>query len=156
MVFERFHFFHWFTNLVSSGRVLGVILDGFGCPECSLCGFGGSWKQVRILMYFGISPGRPQAEGTLDWKVKGPSWGPRGQTKSKIPVSFGLVFQTVSSRLQAYKQLPGRFNDTRLQLSRLQLKIFLNSQDCNGPPQPDGPWQAGAGGFIYIYIHVYI
>ena len=36
--------------------VLGVIFDGFGCPEGSLCGFGGSWKQVGILMYFGISP----------------------------------------------------------------------------------------------------
>ena len=119
--------------------VLGVIFYGFGCPEGSLCGFGGSWKQVGILMYLGSPPGRPQAEGRLDWKVKDDSVGPRGQTKSKIPVSFGLVFQTASSRLQAYKQLPGRFNDTRLQLSRLQLKIFLNSQDCNGAPQPDGP-----------------
>ena len=61
---------------------------------------------------------------------------PRGQTKSKTPASFGLVFQTASSRLQAYKQLPGKLNDTRLLI-----------QDCHGASQPDGPWQAGAGGF---------
>ena len=22
--------------------------------------------------------------------------------------------------------------------------------------QPDGPWQAGAGGYIYIYIYIYL
>ena len=38
---------------------MGVILDGFGCPEGSLCGVGGSWKLVGILMYFGISPWDP-------------------------------------------------------------------------------------------------
>ena len=122
---------------MSWGRVLGFILDGFECPEGSLGGFGGSWKQVGILMYFGISPWVPRILRIWKWRVKGLSVGPRGQTKSKTPVSFGLVFQTASSRLQAYKQLPGRFDDTRLLM-----------QDCNVAPQPDGPWQAGAGGYI--------
>ena len=108
--------------------VLGVIFDGFGCPEGSLCGFGGSWSPGGFLRYFRTCPWGPRILRTWERVVKGPSAGPRGQTKSKTPASFGLVFQTASSRLQAYKQLPARLNDT-----------ILLIQDCNGAPQPDGP-----------------
>ena len=50
---------------------MGVILDGIGCPEGSLCGLGGSWKQVGFLMYFGISPGRPQGPEDPEGMVRG-------------------------------------------------------------------------------------
>ena len=60
--------------------VIGVIFDGFGCPEGSLYGFGGSWKQVGFWMYLGTFPGRPQAEATQKWRVKVSSMGPTQPT----------------------------------------------------------------------------
>ena len=77
MCFEWFRFFYLFTDLVSWGRDLGIILDGFGCPEDSLCGFEGSWKQVGILMYLGISPWDPRILRRWEWKVKRMIRGPR-------------------------------------------------------------------------------
>ena len=49
--------------------VLGVIFDGFGCPEGSLCGFGGSWSPGGFLMYFGISPWGPRIQSI--WSFEG-------------------------------------------------------------------------------------
>ena len=46
MVLERFHVFHLFTNLVSPGRVLGVILVSFGDLGETFSDFGRSWEQA--------------------------------------------------------------------------------------------------------------
>ena len=63
MVFEGFHFFHWFTDLVSRGMVLGVILVSFGSLVETFNDFWGDWEQALILI-FQEFPGRPQAEST--------------------------------------------------------------------------------------------
>ena len=39
LVLEMFHFFYFFTNLVSRGMVLGVILVSFGDPWGTFPGF---------------------------------------------------------------------------------------------------------------------
>ena len=46
MVLERFHVFHLFTNFVSPGRVLGVILVAFGDLGHTFSDFGGYWEQA--------------------------------------------------------------------------------------------------------------
>ena len=56
--------------------VLGVIFDGFGCPEGSLCGFGGSWSPGGFLSYFRTCPWGPRILGTWMRVVKGLSVGP--------------------------------------------------------------------------------
>ena len=107
---------------------MGVIWDGFGCPEASLCGFGGSWKQVGILMYLGTSPGRPKAEGIQKWVVKNLIPGPRRQTKSRTPASFGLVFRLQAQDCKLTKGFRLQAHDTRLLI-----------QDCIEASQPGGP-----------------
>ena len=92
VVFEWFHLCHWFINFTSGGKVLGVILESGGGLGDTFFDFWGSWKQVGILMYFGIPPGSPKAESTEKWKVKRESWGPGEHTKSKNTVPLLLIW----------------------------------------------------------------
>ena len=64
MVFEGFHFFHWFTDFVSRGVVLGYILRSFGDLGHTFSDFKGYWEQAWILMVFQGFPGGTQAETT--------------------------------------------------------------------------------------------
>ena len=70
----------------------------------------------------------PQGPEHMEVEGKKPIRAAQQPTQSRQTTSFGLVFKTASSRLQPYKQLPARLNDTRLLM-----------QDCNGPSQPGGP-----------------
>ena len=45
-VLEIFHAFHLFTNLVSPGKVLGVILVTFGDLGHTFSDLGGYWEQA--------------------------------------------------------------------------------------------------------------
>ena len=62
MVLEIFHISHLFKNLVSPGRVLGVILVTFGDLGHTFSDIWGYWEQAWNLMVFQGFPGRPQAE----------------------------------------------------------------------------------------------
>ena len=55
-VLEIFHFFHVFTNLVSPGRVLGVIWVTFGDLGRAFSNIWGYWGQARNLIVFQGSP----------------------------------------------------------------------------------------------------
>ena len=46
MVLEVFYVFHLLTNLVSPGRVLGVIFVTFGSLGDTFSDFGGYWEQA--------------------------------------------------------------------------------------------------------------
>ena len=46
MVFEGFHFFHRFTDLVSRGIVLSDIWESFGDLGETFSDFGRSWEQA--------------------------------------------------------------------------------------------------------------
>ena len=69
MVLVIFHSFHLFKNLVSPGRVLGVILVTFGDLGHTFSDIWGYWEQAWILMAFLGIPWR-----TLD-PATPPSWG---------------------------------------------------------------------------------
>ena len=74
LFFLWFHFFHLVTNLMSGGWGLGVILESVGLLGDTFSDFVGSWKQLRIFMYFGIPLGSPKAEGTQKLSQKAWSW----------------------------------------------------------------------------------
>ena len=46
MVLEVFHFFHFFTKLVSRGMVLGDFLVTFGDLGATFSDFSGSWRRA--------------------------------------------------------------------------------------------------------------
>ena len=60
MVLEIFHVFHLFTNLVSPGMVLGVILVTFGDLGHTFSDIWGYWEQAWNLMVFQGFPGGAQ------------------------------------------------------------------------------------------------
>ena len=62
VVFEWFHFFHLFTNLVSWGRDLAHIWVSFGDPGCTFSDFLGSWRQAWNVMIFQGYPGGARAK----------------------------------------------------------------------------------------------
>ena len=62
VVFDWFHFFHWFTDFVSRGVVLGDILESFGDLGETFRDIWGFWEQAWNLMYFQGFPGTPQVE----------------------------------------------------------------------------------------------
>jgi len=63
-VLERFHFFYFFTNLVSRGMVLGAFWVSFGDLGGTFSDFWGSWRQAWNLMIFQGYQGTPQVEST--------------------------------------------------------------------------------------------
>ena len=69
-VLEIFHFFHVFANLVSPGRVLGVILVTFGDLGDTFSDIWRCWEQAWNLMDFQGFPGGPQIQRTLQVKLK--------------------------------------------------------------------------------------
>ena len=93
MVIERFHFFYLFTNWVFRGRVLGHILVSYGALGVTFSGFGGSWKQVGIFMYFGIPPWSPKAKETEKVRVKNLIQIPRRHTKSRLPITCADILR---------------------------------------------------------------
>ena len=126
MVFERFHFFHLFTNLMSGGRVLGVVLESVGSLGDTFSDFWGSWKQVGIFMYFGIPPGSPKVESTEN------SWAQENTLNQRIQYHYCWFWDYTST-------------DDLITVQIDLITWYLNT--CNGAPQPGGPRQAGAGGF---------
>ena len=50
MVLEGFHFFLVFTNLVSRGTVLGLILESFGDRGDTFCDFEGIGSRLMIFL----------------------------------------------------------------------------------------------------------
>ena len=62
MVLEIFRVVHLFTNLVSPGRVLGVILVTVGDLGHTFSDMQGYWEQAWNSMVFQGFPGTPQVE----------------------------------------------------------------------------------------------
>ena len=77
MCFEWFHVCDLFSNLVSGGKVLDVILESVGSLGDIFSHLLGSWRKVWNLMIFQSPPGRPKAKDTRKVRVKSPSWGPK-------------------------------------------------------------------------------
>ena len=118
--------------------------------------FRGSWGCIEISMDFRISPGAPQAEAPH-------------LLEGKMIVRGALYHQSQIANPQ-----PAIGQDTRLATAdwitgtrRYQDCITVTDGLISYPSQPDGPWQAGAGGLLdssllqvlgsmYLYIYIYI
>ena len=100
MVLEIFHVFHLFTNLVSPGRVLGVILVTFGDLGHTFSDIWGYWEQAWNLIDFKGFPGGPQILRPTKWVVIPPVQGGRTPTQSRLQIIW-----TVKYKLESYNIL---------------------------------------------------
>ena len=138
MVFIKFQIFIFFNNLMVSGTSWDLILEVW---EVLRVHFHDSWRYLRLLeisMNFIVFPETPQAEAIQS-----------GGGKSLV------------SRAHYYRQLGGY----SIQNTTHSMKhCHTGSEDVNVrckckckwcmkqyAPQPGGPWQAGAGGYVYMY-----
>ena len=104
------HFLELFVMVVGALRAVCVVLEGPGNRLEFRCILGPPLGDPRLREY------------GIGWKE---SRSVRPSNHLNQDYQYHLDWY---SRLQAYKQLPARLNDTRLLI-----------QDCNGPPQPGGP-----------------
>ena len=148
MVLVIFHFFHLFHNLVSPGRVLGVILVTFGDLGHTFNDIWGYWEQASNFMVFQEFPGTPQVESTTP--VGGNVFIQLGSKLANLEHSGcqNTSYKTLSckftgseriTRLSAYKLL----HWTVLQgckLTNWEVEVITGLLDWfQYPPQPGGP-----------------
>ena len=117
-----------------SGTCLDLIWDTLGGLGKPIWWFLGYWRLLEILMNFRVSPEPPQAKG-------------RRTLGGKLFVR-GVQYTSNNTRL-----LTCRTSNCRYVELLMEYWKKLKDESCKVlASQPDGPWQAGAGGYIYIYM----
>ena len=148
-VFIRYHFFDFFVNLMILGTNLDLILDtsgGLGRPVWWFLGV------LEIPWNFIDFQDHPKLRLRTWWVVKWSSrassnrsispacWPPDCQTPAWRPVDHQIVI--ADGMLEEYLKYDISMKE----------RITLTSDLTPLSSQPDGPWQAGAGGYYGYWI----
>ena len=142
-VFMRFHFFDFFVILMTSGTSWDLILDTFG-------GLGRPfWWFVGVLdMHWNFIDfqDHPKLSELGCWRVN--CWSRASSNRSISPACWPLDCQTPVCWLVDHQIViaDGMLEEYLKYDIAMNERITLTSDLKRPSSQPDGPWQAGAGG----------
>ena len=144
-VFIRFHFFNIFVILMTSGTSWDLILDTFGGLGRPFWWFVGvleihwnfiDFQDLPELRQRGWWVVNCHSRASSNRSISPACWPPDCQTPVCWPVDHQIVI--ADGMLEEYLKYDISMNE----------RITLTSDLKRPPSQPDGPWQAGAGGYV--------
>ena len=147
VVFIRFHFFNIFVILMSSGTswdLILVTLGGLGAPFL--------WFSGVLDMYWNFSDFQDHPKLREDARLR-VNWCTRASSNRSIsPACWPLDCQTPAWRPVDHQIViaDGLLEEYLKYDISMKERITLTSDLKRPPSQPDGPWQAGAGGYEFI------
>ena len=147
-VFIRFHFFNIFVILMTSGTSWDLILDTLGglvetiLVICWCIGYA-----LKFHWFSGSHHRHPKLREDGWWKV---NWCTRASSNRSIsPACWPLDCQTPVCWPVDHQIViaDGMLEEYLKYYISMNERITLTSDLTPLPSQPDGPWQAGAGGY---------